>query len=91
MYTYIYIAYTHMRILAYIPTFIYIGHSPNLDFFQVRPYFKEIAQGRRPKVIFEEYLDMPGDVNIFIYTIYMYIYIYVNICIYMYIYTYLNI
>lgn len=41
-----------------ISAWFYRGHSPNLDFFQVRPWFKEIAQGKRPKVTFEEYMDM---------------------------------
>eukprot|EP00597_Dinobryon_sp_UTEXLB2267_P012007 CAMPEP_0170123592 /NCGR_PEP_ID=MMETSP0020_2-20130122/17581_1 /TAXON_ID=98059 /ORGANISM="Dinobryon sp., Strain UTEXLB2267" /LENGTH=250 /DNA_ID=CAMNT_0010355179 /DNA_START=48 /DNA_END=800 /DNA_ORIENTATION=- len=43
------------RILS---AFFYRGHSPNLDFFQVRPYFKDIADGKLPKVTFEEYMDM---------------------------------
>ncbi len=43
------------RILS---AWFYRGHSPNLDFFQVRPEFKEIAQGLRPKATFAEYVEM---------------------------------
>ena len=32
-----------------LSAWFYRGHSPNLDFFQVRPYFKDIEQGKRPK------------------------------------------
>lgn len=41
-----------------ISAWFYRGHSPNLDFFNVRPEFKEISQGKRPKVTFEEYMGM---------------------------------
>ena len=34
-----------------LSAWFYRGHSPNLDFFQVRPEFKEIKLGLRPKVI----------------------------------------
>ena len=37
---------------------------PNLDFFQVRPWFKDIKDGKRPRVTFDEYLDMPEYNNI---------------------------
>jgi hypothetical protein len=30
----------------------------------VRPYFKEIREGKRPKVLFEEYVEMPEYQNI---------------------------
>ena len=47
-----------------ISAFHYRGHSPNLDFFSVRPEFKEIKQGRKPKVTFDEYIEMPEYQNI---------------------------
>ena len=47
-----------------ISAWFYRGHSPNLDFFQVRPEFKEIHDGKRPFVKFDEYLDMPEYMNI---------------------------
>ena len=47
-----------------LSAWFYRGHSPNLDFFQVRPEFKDIKDGKRPKVTFEEYLDMPEYMNI---------------------------
>lgn len=42
----------------------YPGHSPNNDFYKVRPWFSDIKKGRRPKVTFEEYLGMPEYHNI---------------------------
>jgi hypothetical protein len=50
-----------IRILS---AWFYRGHSPNLDFFQVRPWFKEIKEGKRPKVIFQEYIEMVEYQNI---------------------------
>jgi hypothetical protein len=47
-----------------LSAWFYRGHSPNNDFFQVRPEFKEIRNGLRPKVVFEEYLNMPEYQNI---------------------------
>ena len=47
-----------------LSAWFYRGHSPNLDFFQVRPWFKEIEQGKRPKVIFQEYIEMNEYQNI---------------------------
>ena len=47
-----------------LSAFYYRGHSPNLDFFQVRPEAKLIAAGKRPKVKFDEYLDMHEYQNI---------------------------
>jgi hypothetical protein len=47
-----------------LSAWFYRGHSPNLDFFQVRPYFKDINLGKLPKVVFEEYIDMPEYQNI---------------------------
>lgn len=47
-----------------LSAWFYRGHSPNLDFFQVRPYFKEISQGKLPRVTFEEYIEMPEYQNI---------------------------
>lgn len=47
-----------------LSAWFYRGHSPNLDFFQVRPEFKEIKLGLRPKVVFEEYVEMPEYQNI---------------------------
>jgi hypothetical protein len=41
-----------------LSAWFYRGHSPNLDFFQVRPWFKEIKDGLRPKVVFDEYIEM---------------------------------
>lgn len=41
-----------------ISAWFYRGHSPNLDFFQVRPEFKLISEGKRRKVTFLEYMDM---------------------------------
>eukprot|EP01041_Mallomonas_annulata_P003839 gene3839-7645_t len=32
-----------------LSAWFYRGHSPNIDFFQVRPEFKEIKEGKRPK------------------------------------------
>eukprot|EP01031_Cornospumella_fuschlensis_P029281 gene29281-35350_t len=48
-----------------ISAYFYRGHSPNLDFFQVRPEFKEISQGKRPRVEFPEYIEMVEYQNIF--------------------------
>ena len=47
-----------------ISAWFYRGHSPNIDFFQVRPEFKDIKDGKRPLVTFDEYLDMPEYQNI---------------------------
>lgn len=47
-----------------ISAWFYRGHSPNLDFFQVRPEFKEISNGLRPRVTFDEYIEMPEYQNI---------------------------
>jgi hypothetical protein len=47
-----------------LSAWFYRGHSPNLDFFQVRPYFKDINLGKLPKVVFEEYIEMPEYQNI---------------------------
>lgn len=47
-----------------LSAWFYRGHSPNLDFFQVRPWFKDIKDGKRPRVSFDEYLDMPEYNNI---------------------------
>lgn len=47
-----------------LSAWFYRGHSPNSDYFQVRPEFKEIKNGRRPKATFEEYLDMHEYQNI---------------------------
>lgn len=33
-----------------LSAWFYRGHSPNMDFFQVRPEFKQIKLGLRPKV-----------------------------------------
>ena len=41
-----------------LSAFFYRGHSPNLDFFQVRPYFKDIQLGKLPRVEFPEYIEM---------------------------------
>lgn len=47
-----------------LSAWFYRGHSPNLDFFQVRPEFKEISQGKRPRVKFPEYVEMVEYQNI---------------------------
>jgi hypothetical protein len=47
-----------------LSAWFYRGHSPNNDFFQVRPEFKEIREGKRPKVTFQEYLEMHEYQNI---------------------------
>lgn len=47
-----------------ISAWFYRGHSPNQDFFQVRPEFKEIHDGKRPRVVFAEYLEMHEYQNI---------------------------
>lgn len=47
-----------------LSAWFYRGHSPNNDFFQVRPEFKEIREGKRPKVTFREYLEMHEYQNI---------------------------
>ena len=47
-----------------LSAFYYRGHSPNNDFFQVRPYFKDIRDGKLPKVLFPEYIEMPEYQNI---------------------------
>lgn len=49
------------RILS---AWFYRGHTPNNDFFQVRGYFKEIREGKRPQVLFDEYIEMPEYQNI---------------------------
>jgi hypothetical protein len=41
-----------------VSAWFYRGHNPNNDFFQVRPEFKEIKQGKRRKAEFVEYLEM---------------------------------
>ncbi len=45
----------HCRLIS---AWFYRGHSPNNDFFQVRDYFKDVRDGKLPKVVFEEYLEM---------------------------------
>eukprot|EP01038_Epipyxis_sp_PR26KG_P007603 gene7603-10353_t len=52
------------QIMLILSAWFYRGHSPNLDFFQVRPWFKEIAEGKRPRVKFDEYLEMHEYQNI---------------------------
>ena len=47
-----------------LSAWFYRGHSPNVDFFQVRPWFKEIKEGKRPKVVFPEYIEMNEYQNI---------------------------
>jgi hypothetical protein len=47
-----------------LSAWFYRGHSPNNDFFQVRPEFKEIREGKRPQVTFAEYLEMHEYQNI---------------------------
>jgi hypothetical protein len=47
-----------------LSAWFYRCHSPNIDCYQVRPEFKLIHDGKRPKVTFEEYLDMPEYSNI---------------------------
>ena len=47
-----------------LSAWFYRGHSPNLDFFQVRPEFKEISEGKRPRVKFPEYIEMNEYQNI---------------------------
>jgi hypothetical protein len=47
-----------------LSAFFYRGHSPNNDFFQVRPYFKQIRLGLLPKVDFPEYIEMTEYQNI---------------------------
>lgn len=47
-----------------LSAWFYRGHSPNLDFFQVRPYFKQISEGKLPKVQFDEYIEMVEYQNI---------------------------
>ena len=57
----------HFRIKFFyriLSAWFYRGHSPNLDFFSVRPEFKEIAEGKRPRVQFQEYIEMPEYQNI---------------------------
>ena len=49
------------RILS---AFFYRGHSPNLDFFQVRPEAIEIKDGKRGRVEFPEYITMHEYQNI---------------------------
>lgn len=59
--------YAHSKLLylsRLISAWFYRGHSPNLDFFQVRPEFKEIQTGKRPRVVFAEYLEMHEYQNI---------------------------
>lgn len=47
-----------------ISAFFYRGHSPNLDFFQVRPEFKLIKEHKAPRVEFPEYITMVEYQNI---------------------------
>eukprot|EP00605_Chrysophyceae_sp_TOSAG23-4_P001751 GSChrysophyteH1.ASY1.ANO1.1938.1 assembled CDS len=47
-----------------LSAWFYNCHSPNSDCYQVRPEFKLIKQGLKPKVQFHEYLDMPEYHNI---------------------------
>ena len=47
-----------------LSAWFYRGHSPNNDFFQVRPEFKDIRDGKLPKVTFQEYLEMHEYQNI---------------------------
>lgn len=47
-----------------LSAFFYHGHSPNNDYFQVRPYFKDIREGKLPKVQYPEYIEMTEYTNI---------------------------
>lgn len=47
--------YPCLRVLS---AWFYRGHNPNLDFFQVRPEFKNISNGLAPKKTFAEYIEM---------------------------------
>lgn len=47
-----------------LSAWFYRGHNPNNDFFQVRPEFKEIRDGKRPKITFAQYLEMHEYQNI---------------------------
>lgn len=58
------ITITREPISRLLSAFFYRGHSPNLDFFDVRPEAKLIKAGKRPKVTFDEYLDMHEYQNI---------------------------
>lgn len=53
--------YQQSRLLS---AWFYRGHNPNNDFFQVRTEFKEIRDGKRPKVTFAQYLEMHEYQNI---------------------------
>lgn len=52
------------RFFRLLSAWFYRGHNPNNDFFNVRPEFKEIYEGKRPKVSFEDYVEMPEYQNI---------------------------
>ncbi len=58
---YSWLIYFFSRILS---AWFYRGHTPNNDFFQVRKEFKDIREGKRPKVTFAEYIEMPEYQNI---------------------------
>lgn len=62
----IYLCSNYMTIIycRLLSAWFYRGHSPNLDFFQVRPYFKQISEGKLPKVQFDEYIEMVEYQNI---------------------------
>jgi len=47
-----------------LSAWFYRCHTPNNDCFQVRPYFKEIGQGKLPQVKFPEYAEMVEYQNI---------------------------
>lgn len=52
------------RLSRLLSAWFYRGHNPNNDFFQVRPEFKEIRDGKRPKITFAQYLEMHEYQNI---------------------------
>jgi hypothetical protein len=58
------IPHDRIFITRLLSAWFYRCHTPNNDCFQVRPEFKEIAAGQRPKVTFEEYIEMPEYQNI---------------------------
>lgn len=47
-----------------LSAWFYRCHTPNNDCFQVRPYFKDIGQGKLPQVKFPEYAEMVEYQNI---------------------------
>ena len=52
--------------ISLVSGFLYYGHNPNADSFNVRPYFKDIKHGNLPKVFRSNYVLSADILSIFI-------------------------